>query len=137
MLRVSSASKGTEREGRLQRHEPSASPVVHAATEAPRPAAARLQRRERHRGRVLYLRDHGGHAAVPDPRSGPQLMLMWDHLTARSLVDLQRRAALASMQEELLRLHREGYSVEADRVLDALIERQRSWKVTQPEWGRA
>lgn len=53
---------------------------------------------------------------------------MWDHMTARSLVHLQRLAALRALGEEAKRLHDEGYTVDADRVLDEMLERKRAWQ---------
>lgn len=52
---------------------------------------------------------------------------MWAHLPIRSLIDLQRRAAVVEMGEKARRLRAEGYDVDADRVLDELGERIRSW----------
>jgi hypothetical protein len=52
---------------------------------------------------------------------------VWDHLPARSLIDLQRIAALEKMGQEASRLYIEGYLVDADRVLDEINERKRSW----------
>lgn len=53
---------------------------------------------------------------------------MWDHMTARSLVHLQRLAALRALGEEAKRLHDEDYTVDADRVLDEMLERKRAWQ---------
>lgn len=52
---------------------------------------------------------------------------MWSHLPARSLVDRQRQAALAEMGERARQLLADGYGVDADRVLDEMLERERSW----------
>jgi hypothetical protein len=53
---------------------------------------------------------------------------MWDHLSARNLVALQRIAALRVMGEEARRLLEEGYAVDADRLLDEMAERKRAWQ---------
>jgi hypothetical protein len=53
---------------------------------------------------------------------------MWDHLSARNLVALQRIAALRAMGEEARQLLQEGYAVDADRVLDEIAERKRIWR---------
>jgi hypothetical protein len=53
---------------------------------------------------------------------------MWDHLSARNLVALQRIAALREMGEEARRLLEEGYAVDADRLLDEMAERKRAWQ---------
>jgi hypothetical protein len=37
-----------------------------------------------------------------------------------------------SLGERVLRLHREGYGVDADRVLDEMLERRREWEQPQP-----
>jgi very-short-patch-repair endonuclease len=57
---------------------------------------------------------------------------MWDFLTPAALIDFQRRAAFESLGERVLRLHREGYGVDADRVLDEMLERRREWEQPQP-----
>jgi very-short-patch-repair endonuclease len=57
---------------------------------------------------------------------------MWSHLTPANLLDFQRRAAFESLGERVLRLHREGYGVDADRVLDEMLERRREWEQPQP-----
>jgi hypothetical protein len=48
---------------------------------------------------------------------------MWDHLTPQSIMDLQRKAALQHMGEEAKRLLDEGYSADADRILDEMLAR--------------
>lgn len=53
---------------------------------------------------------------------------MWDHMPVENLISLQRLAALKKMGQEAARLLAEGYTVEADRVLDEMIERKRSWE---------
>lgn len=62
--------------------------------------------------------------------------MMWSYLGARNLITLQRQAALRAMQDECRQLLADGYPVEADRVLDEMVERKREWQVTEPEWGR-
>jgi very-short-patch-repair endonuclease len=57
---------------------------------------------------------------------------VWSFLTPRHLVSLQREAALKSLGERVLRLHLEGYRVDADRVLDEMLERRREWEQPQP-----
>jgi hypothetical protein len=52
---------------------------------------------------------------------------MWSHLTPRNLLDAQRHAALEQMGEQARSLLQEGYAVDADRVLDEMNDRQRSW----------
>lgn len=53
---------------------------------------------------------------------------MWSHLTPKNLIDLQREAAVTRMGEEARDLLAAGYAVEADRVLDSIGERMRSWE---------
>lgn len=53
---------------------------------------------------------------------------MWDHMSPRNLLALQRIAALRALGEEAKRLHDEGYPVDADRVLDEITERKRAWQ---------
>jgi hypothetical protein len=57
---------------------------------------------------------------------------MWAHLTPANLLDFQRRTAWESLGERVLRLHREGYGVDADRLLDEMLERRREWEQPQP-----
>ena len=52
---------------------------------------------------------------------------MWDHLPAHNMIDLQRAAAYKRMGQEAAELLAAGYAVEADRVLDEMIERKRQW----------
>jgi hypothetical protein len=52
---------------------------------------------------------------------------VWDYLPISSLMDMQRRETVRQAGERIQRLHEEGYSVEADRMLDELGERMRSW----------
>jgi hypothetical protein len=59
-------------------------------------------------------------------------MVMWDFVTPANLMDFQREAALKSLGERVLQLHREGYRVDADRVLDEMLERRRGWEQPQP-----
>lgn len=54
-------------------------------------------------------------------------MSLWNHLPVRSLIDMQRQAALTEMGERARRLLAEGYGVDADRVLDEMVDRERSW----------
>jgi very-short-patch-repair endonuclease len=53
---------------------------------------------------------------------------MWTHLPVRSLIDMQRQAAVQAMGAEIVRLYEEGYHVDADRMLDELSERLRGWR---------
>jgi hypothetical protein len=46
----------------------------------------------------------------------------------RSLIGLQRDAAVAQMGEEARALLAAGYAVDADRVLDGIADRIRSWE---------
>jgi hypothetical protein len=55
-------------------------------------------------------------------------MSLWNHLPVRSLIDIQRRAALEQMGEQARLLLAEGYAVDADRVLDEMNERRRQWR---------
>jgi very-short-patch-repair endonuclease len=55
---------------------------------------------------------------------------MWNFVTPANLIDFQRRAAFESLGERVLRLHREGYGVDADRVLDEMLERRREWEAS-------
>jgi hypothetical protein len=57
---------------------------------------------------------------------------MWNFVTPANLVDFQRRAALESLGERVLRPHLEGYWVDADRLLDEMLERRREWEQPQP-----
>jgi hypothetical protein len=52
---------------------------------------------------------------------------MWSHLPLRGLLDVQRAQALYEMGERARVLLAEGYAVDADRVLDEMVERRRSW----------
>jgi len=52
---------------------------------------------------------------------------MWDRLPVQNLIDLQRMAAIEQMGQKAKDLLAEGYPVEADKVLDEMIERKRSW----------
>lgn len=52
---------------------------------------------------------------------------MWNHLPVQNLVDLQRIAALKKMGQEAHDLHAQGYTADADRVLDEMNERRRRW----------
>jgi hypothetical protein len=53
---------------------------------------------------------------------------VWSHLPVRSLIGLQRDAAVAQMGEEARALLAAGYAVDADRVLDGIADRIRSWE---------
>jgi|tagenome__1003787_1003787.scaffolds.fasta_scaffold14693786_2 hypothetical protein len=53
---------------------------------------------------------------------------MWDHMSARNLIALQRITLLEVMGERARRLLEEGYAVDADRVLDEMAERRRAWQ---------
>jgi hypothetical protein len=55
-------------------------------------------------------------------------MSMWSHLPVRSLIGIQRDAAVAQMGEEARALLAAGYAVDADRVLDGIADRIRSWE---------
>ena len=55
-------------------------------------------------------------------------MSMWDHLTPRNLLDWQRDAALNTMGHQARAFLRDGYPVDADRVLDEMNERRESWR---------
>lgn len=57
-------------------------------------------------------------------------MSLWNHIPVRSLIDLQRAAALEAMGREARALLAEGYAVDADRVLDEMAERRRAWEAT-------
>lgn len=48
-------------------------------------------------------------------------------MPVRSLIDLQRQAAFEQMGEQARALLADGYPVEADRVLDEMIDRRKSW----------
>jgi hypothetical protein len=52
---------------------------------------------------------------------------MWDYLTPRNLIDLQRKAALDYMGEQARQLLADGYAVEADVVLDEMSARRERW----------
>lgn len=53
---------------------------------------------------------------------------MWENLPIRSLIDWQRQEAIRVMGEQARALLAEGYAVDADRVLDEMAARMRSWK---------
>ena len=55
-------------------------------------------------------------------------MNMWNFLPVGSLINIQRRFAFEKMGQQARDLLAEGYSVEADRVLDEMNERRRSWR---------
>jgi hypothetical protein len=57
---------------------------------------------------------------------------MWSFVTPANLLDFQRRTAWESLGERVLRLHLEGYRVDADRLLDEMLERRREWEQPQP-----
>ena len=50
-------------------------------------------------------------------------MNLWDHLSNLSAEDLQDAITTHAMGREIKRLHDEGYSVDADRLLDELYQR--------------
>jgi|GEM_PF-5363561 len=52
---------------------------------------------------------------------------MWDYLTPRNLIDLQRKAALDHMGEQARALLAAGYPIEADVVLDEMSARREAW----------
>ena len=47
-------------------------------------------------------------------------MNLWDHLSNLSAEDLQDAITIHAMGREIKKLHDEGYSVDADRLLDEL-----------------
>jgi hypothetical protein len=53
---------------------------------------------------------------------------MWDHLPVHNMIALQRAAAYKRMGQEAAAMLAEGYAVEADRILDLMIERKRQWE---------
>lgn len=55
---------------------------------------------------------------------------MWDHITPKNLLDFQKEAKTLKMYEEARELYRQGYPVEADRILDELKGSQ------VPRWAR-
>jgi hypothetical protein len=57
---------------------------------------------------------------------------MWDHLPAHNMIALQRAAAYKRMGQEAAELLAQGYALEADRVLDEMIECRRRWE--QEKW---
>jgi predicted kinase len=57
---------------------------------------------------------------------------MWDHLPVHNMISLQRAAAYKRMGQRAAELLAEGYAVEADRILDEMIERKRQWE--QEKW---
>jgi hypothetical protein len=57
---------------------------------------------------------------------------MWDHLPAHNMISLQRVAAYKRMGQEAAAMLAQGYAVEADRILDEMIERKRQWE--QEKW---
>ena len=50
-------------------------------------------------------------------------MNLWEHLSNFSVTDFQRAITIHAMGTEIKKLHDEGYSVDADRLLDELHER--------------
>ena len=52
---------------------------------------------------------------------------MWDRLPVQNLVDLQRMAAVERTMQKCAELLAQGYAVEADALLDELIERKAQW----------
>lgn len=52
---------------------------------------------------------------------------MFNHIGPQNLIHLQRSMALKLMGLEVKRLYDEGYPVDADRMLDEMNERRRSW----------
>jgi hypothetical protein len=53
---------------------------------------------------------------------------MWDWLTPKNLIEMQRRTALEYMGEQARLRLKEGYVVEADQVLDEMLARRDSWR---------
>jgi hypothetical protein len=51
---------------------------------------------------------------------------MWNYIPS-NLLGIQRQAALHAMGHEARQLLRDGYAVEADRVLDEMAERRAEW----------
>ena len=52
---------------------------------------------------------------------------MWNYLSPQNLIDLQRDTAIDVMGQRARALLKEGYAVEADRVLDELSKRMHTW----------
>ena len=52
---------------------------------------------------------------------------MWDWITPRNLIDMQRKAALDYMGYQAKEFLKDGYAVEADQVLDEMNERRLRW----------
>ena len=50
-------------------------------------------------------------------------MSLWDHLNNFSVTDAERAITVHAMGTEIKKLHEQGYSVDADRLLDELHER--------------
>lgn len=53
---------------------------------------------------------------------------MWSYLPIGTLIDFQRRTAFQEMGQQARKFLADGYSVEADRVLDKMCERRRLWE---------
>jgi hypothetical protein len=56
---------------------------------------------------------------------------VWNRLPVHNLISAQRDAALEHDGLAIKRAYDEGYSVEVDRLLDALVERLRAWRDNQ------
>jgi hypothetical protein len=56
------------------------------------------------------------------------LALMWDWITPKNLIEMQRKTALDYMGEQARLLLKDGYVVEADQVLDEMLARRDSWR---------
>ena len=50
-------------------------------------------------------------------------MNLWDHLSNLSVTELERAISVRALGAQIKRLHDEGYSVDADRLLDELHAR--------------
>jgi hypothetical protein len=50
---------------------------------------------------------------------------VWTHLTARNLIDLQRKVALDQLDREIAEDYANGYGPDADRKLERRYELQR------------
>jgi len=53
---------------------------------------------------------------------------MWGYLPVLTLLDMQRQETIRQAGVRIRRLFEEGYMVDADRELDVLCERMRSWE---------
>jgi hypothetical protein len=71
-----------------------------------------------------------GHEAAPPQLGEPPIM--WDHLPVHNMISLQRAAAYKRMGQQAAELLAQGYAVEADRILDQMIDRKLQWE--QEKW---